>query len=150
MDMNRFQAEKHAREGHYHYVRGRLNEALRQYHRAFDLYCSASDDRGKVICLNKIGNIYHERGDHEQSLAYFQEGLAIHEKLGDDYDTATAMANLAGELELLGRIDEVRKYYEATIKLAETLNSTLDRDMLLQAARGGLNRMKEGGSEHVA
>src|SRR5262245_4470389 len=121
MNFDRDRAEKVMMAGVGFYMAQRLDEALRQFEHALKLFRTAGPDAAMALCLSKIGNVHHDKGNHQLALTYFQDGLAIDQRFDDGFATATAMINVAGELELLGRSAEATQHYTAAVMIAEAM-----------------------------
>ena len=134
-------AEKAEMEGYRLSAAGNLLEALKSYRKALEIYERIGRAEKMANCHNKIGNILLDQEKFSDALSHLQEGLAIQERLGGDYEAGVAMINIADALEHLGRKVDALKYYRRAHSLTERMPETGGKLMLDAAIREAIKRI---------
>jgi signal transduction histidine kinase len=108
-----------------YYNMGKLDSSRGNYQIALKGFQSVNDREKEAIALNNIANVLVDQGDSlEKALEYYQQALAVFEKLDDIHNTTFAMESLGAAYLAMG--DEK--------KALETLRSGL---ALVEKNRGG-------------
>ena len=101
----------------------RNREDLLQSLEAFRECASLRNPRGAnayraFAALNDIGIVYNELGEHERSRSYFEAALGAVDGTPFAREKSHVLSNIAASYLYEGRIDEARRYYETSYKLA--------------------------------
>lgn len=87
---------------------GRKDEAIRQYLSCADVCKHTANEELLLRAYNGLGNLYRQFGNFEQSVAYYERGLALHDRLGDASGGAILSINL-------GIVEGERKRLDAAL-----------------------------------
>jgi tetratricopeptide (TPR) repeat protein len=143
VDDPRSTAAYHMQLGLLEYSEDQLDEAVRNLHKALQMYEELKDTVLMASCLLNLGNAYRELEDDVKAIQNFNAALYIYEVNGDDVSAALALGYVGniykekGERELalsnyLNNIGEVmiagRDYAEAGPYLLESLAISRDID----------------------
>lgn len=104
---------------------------------------TAEDSYALATLLSHRGALYDERGEHEEALQIYAEGLALAEsELGEEHEvTGLLLNNQASSYEALGQIEAARGVYERAVRVLELSENAQDEDLAL--ARANLARLVE-------
>lgn len=103
-----------ARQGHHAEARKLSGEAL-------ELVRSMGMGReGEAACLDNLGYVAHETGDHAAALRYYTEALANYETVGDAYSIADTHDHLARTHAALGDTSRAREHCRHALHLYDT------------------------------
>jgi tetratricopeptide (TPR) repeat protein len=91
------------------YVRGRLDDALRNFEESARLAKEYGDEDGKAPALGNIGLILHDRGEFGDALKQLSEALAIARKSDDQRVAAPFLASI-------GNIHRDRREYDEALQ----------------------------------
>jgi tetratricopeptide (TPR) repeat protein len=83
--------------------------------------------------FNNLGLVYHDKGEWDKAIDYYQRSLAIDEKVGDEVGAAMTMRNMALLYEDMERYDEAVELLERAVKIRERVGHpdlTRDRETL--------------------
>jgi len=104
-------------------LRGRVQDALRDYLAAHGIFRLAEEQRSQAIALQDVGHLYWEAGDYARTLRYYEQAQELYD---DDPSFSMTTHNNRGEaLRMLGRLEEAEREYLAAIAAARTLGATL-------------------------
>ena len=78
-------------------------EALELYLKALNIFIEEEDFRNEAVVRNNIGQIYHDRKDHELAMKEFEQAMQINRELGNDIHLAMNYNNVANTLSELNR-----------------------------------------------
>ncbi|UAK24470.1 ATP-binding protein [Sphingomonas nostoxanthinifaciens] len=105
---------------------GRVQDALTDYQRAYQIFQRAGEARGQSVALQTIGSIYRSAGDYENALRYNAEAIEAYG--GDPALLLSAYNNRGNALIELGRsraaIAEYNNAFAAALKLGSPLLQT--------------------------
>ena len=82
-----------------------------------------SDRAGVAQTLNNIGLVYHNLGQREQALDYYQRTLPIREEVGDRYGESVTRYNIAKIHRAQGCLTEAVIELRRAVTLAEQVSS---------------------------
>jgi len=106
-------------EGRVYFEMGNYVPAIELYIKAFELYDSLENDKGKASTLLNIGTVHSRVGDKETALEYYQKARAVNERLGN-------ISSLVYCINNIGAIHNYKKdymtslsYYQQALKLAK-------------------------------
>ena len=108
---------------------GRYDLAVDEFQKAVDMVPKGTKQQGDIYL--RMGETYRRKGDYANALAALQKARVT---LGDN---VTVLMTLALSLESLGRWDEARQVYEATIKLDPNAGVALNNLAYGMAEHGG-------------
>jgi tetratricopeptide (TPR) repeat protein len=91
-----------------------LNAALHAYQQALDMM-SPDAVNELATCHNELGNIYHEAGQTEQSVAHYREAIRYEEMQGNLYGAAGTRFNVAIAYAQAGRFDDALLFARAAL-----------------------------------
>lgn len=111
----------------------RVQDALKLYQQAHDIFRAAGERRSRAIVLQDIGSIYWEAGDYPRVLDYFRQSEEV---FADDPALLMTMRNNRAEvLRTMGRHVEAERDYLAALKDARAFESpTLEARILTNLA----------------
>jgi tetratricopeptide (TPR) repeat protein len=70
---------------------------------------------------NDLGLLYQAKGEWERAIAYYERGLALKEKLGDEYGMAPTFHNLGLVYQYKGDLDKAIEYHERSLAIVEKI-----------------------------
>lgn len=100
-----------------HYRKGSPDAAETAARQALPLYRSLKRFTGVRQCLQVIGLALWQRGDVLRARRYFEEGLRIAERIGDEIGTAAPLNGVAMCEKSSGRYDRALTLYERALAL---------------------------------
>ncbi len=102
---------------------------------------TAVDSYALATLLSHRGALYDERGEHEEALRIYAEGLTLAEsELGEEHEiTGLLLNNQAASYEALGQLEAARDAYEQAIRVLEQSGNPDNEDLAL--ARTNLARL---------
>jgi tetratricopeptide (TPR) repeat protein len=100
-------------------VLGDVQEALRLYREALQMYDGSGDRAGLAATLSNIGTVYDNLGQRAQALAYYEKALPIREEVGDRAGLATTLSNIGLVYDNLGQRAQALVYYEKALPIWE-------------------------------
>jgi serine/threonine-protein kinase PknK len=75
-------------------TRGAREEAIASYNECVEVCRRSQNTELLLRAYNGLGNVYQAAGDPEQSLAFYERGLALHERIGDLRGGAAIAVNM--------------------------------------------------------
>jgi signal transduction histidine kinase len=91
------------------------------------------DRAGVAISLNNIGNVYKERGDRENALHYYMQGLTIAQEIDHKYGQAGALGNIGALYKELGNWPAAQQYHLQSLAIEQEIgNRHGEAESLLQ------------------
>ncbi|MFO7618089.1 MAG: tetratricopeptide repeat protein [Thermoplasmata archaeon] len=105
-------------EGSAHWRMGDYGNAMKRFMEAietFEMADGADEDIGNA--LRMVGNIHISRGEKEQALEFSGKSLAMMEKIGNQYGTASALNNIGIVHRNAGDLDLALEYYEKSLEI---------------------------------
>ena len=127
-------AERHARNTKLHgdlmrargataQLRGKVQDALRDYLAAHQIFRAAGEQRSQAITLQDIGQLYWEAGDYQRMLRYYEQAQELYD---DDPGFSMTTHNNRGEaLRKLGRAAEAEQEFTVALGNARALGASL-------------------------
>ncbi|MCY3411897.1 MAG: tetratricopeptide repeat protein [Candidatus Heimdallarchaeota archaeon] len=106
-----------------HYVRGHINLAKETMELALEVANRQESLYYSAMIITNLGSITHSIGEMNQSLAYYTQGLAIWEKLGNTRNIIMTKSNLSILYEQAGEINKAIELINETIDNSEELGS---------------------------
>ncbi len=102
-------------------IQGKVQEALADYQRAYEVFRKAGEARSQAKALQEIGSIYLDAGDFKRVLKYY--ALSAEAYADDPVLLMTAHNNKANAYRQLGRLQESEAEYRAALAQARDLKS---------------------------
>lgn len=87
--------------------------------------------RGEGATLNNIGAIYDDLGQYQTALEYFEQALAIRQKLGDLYGEGDTLNNIGETYRNQGQYQLALDYYQQALAIALQLGDGSSEGTLL-------------------
>ncbi len=100
---------------------GDVAGALRNYHRAYDIFSRLGIPRYQSIALQGLGSIYDKAHDFNREIEYYRKASQVYS--ADPALELSAANNIGFGLQQLGRYDDAIAHFEHALKIAGTLNS---------------------------
>lgn len=97
------------------------DNALKYYHKGYEIVRKLDDKRAMASSLNNIGIIYDYNGKFEKALEYYQKALSIIEKLGDRKKIVAAYNNIGVVHYYQGNYSKSLEYYHKSLELEKQL-----------------------------
>lgn len=98
-------------------IQSDLDDALRCFNEALEMYEIIDFDEGISKCYNGIGIVHYYQGDYQKSLTYYKKSLYIDEKSGDKNRIAASLNNLGSTYSDIGEYDKGIDYYKRALKI---------------------------------
>jgi signal transduction histidine kinase len=109
---------------------GKVQDALRDYQDAFEIFRRARSPRGQAVALQHIAAMYFEAGDFENARRYGQNSIEVYS--GDPMLVLSAYNNAGNASIQLGRYREAEAAYLHALDAARTMGSPLLQTRILQ------------------
>lgn len=104
--------------------RGYYGLSVEHYLTALRLAEATGDSLRVSGCLNNLGSVYQEQGNHLKALQYFQRSLGIERKMGKDKaQESIRLYNLGEAYFALDSLDKAEAYYYNSFLIEDTLKS---------------------------
>ncbi len=101
----------------------RLERSAEFYRLALEKYKSLEDTESVIIILNNLGTVAYDQGEYARAEEYHLMGLEQAREIEYTLLQMQCMVNLANDRNRLGKIDTALSNYNASLKMAETLNN---------------------------
>jgi tetratricopeptide (TPR) repeat protein len=108
----------HNQTGVCHYIRGRLDDALREFDESARLATRYQVERGKASALGNIGVILHDYGELSSALNTTSEALAIVRRIGDRGAAALYLGNVGNVHRDQGELDAALQFHEEALAIS--------------------------------
>lgn len=106
------------------FAEGKPDEAISRYKECVDI-CKRSENTELLLrAYNGLGTVFHIRGDLNESIAYYERGLALHERAGDVRGGAAISVNIGIIQNSRGKYNEA---LDALIPAVEFLKGLHDK-----------------------
>jgi signal transduction histidine kinase len=106
-----------------HMEKGQFDEALRMYHRSYELRRKVGNQSMMINSQMNLGQYYSQRQNYPLALSYYRDALGLAEELQDKWSLARISLRLG---QLYGARKEYSKafqYLEAALSMAEGMES---------------------------
>lgn len=113
----------HNNLGYIFYDKGRIDEALDEYHKALKLFEEIDYAEGIGITLNNIGVVYDDLDDTTRALAYYRRALALHIKNKHEPGIAYALNNIGVIYDNWGSPDKALDCYYKSLAIKRKLHN---------------------------
>jgi hypothetical protein len=87
-------------------------------HECLALYRQLGDERGVLLALEELGRLAQQMGEIEQAKAYFQEGLALSQTVGDKVSAVQFVERLAWLAVAMGKLAYAVQLWAAAARSA--------------------------------
>jgi len=104
-----------------HYMRGRTDDALRDFEESVRLARRCGDEKGKAPALANTGVICHDRGELGSAFEQLGEALAIVRKSGDQRTAAPYLGNVGNIYRDRGELDTALECYEEALEISRVI-----------------------------
>jgi tetratricopeptide (TPR) repeat protein len=84
------------------------------------------DKAGEASTLNNIGAVYHDLGDKQQALNYYNQSLPLSRQAGDKATEARTLGNIASVEDDRGNLQQALTQIQAAINIIEDLRTKVD------------------------
>jgi len=95
--------------------------ARTRFEQGLALFREAGDQRGVAACLDQLGTLARERGDHGLGRALCEQSLALRRAIGDRWGIATSLIHLAGVLREQGDYGRARELLQESLALRRAI-----------------------------
>ncbi|MEG5158968.1 tetratricopeptide repeat protein [Microcoleus sp. AT3-A2] len=99
---------------------GETDAAKKYYQQALD-ECPPADERVKAAILHNRAIIYANQGEIAKAIAFYEQSLELHEKIGDVRGKAATLHNLAGIYANQGEVAKAIAFYQQSLELTENI-----------------------------
>lgn len=99
------------------YSMGNLDEALKYYEKALEIYKGKGDKKGKADILGAIGLVHRDKGNLNETLNYLERALEIHKEIGDKKGEAIQLGNMAAAYGDKGDLDKALEFSNQALRL---------------------------------
>jgi len=110
----------HNQTGVCHYVRGRPDDALRDFDESARLATRYRVELGKAPALGNIGVILHDYGELPSALNTMSEALAIARSIGDRGAAAPYLGNIGNVHRDQGELDAALQFHEEALAISRS------------------------------
>jgi signal transduction histidine kinase len=125
---------------------GRVELALSEFQRAFDIYRTAGDGRGQAKALQNIGSIYQDAGDYERALKYYAQSAEAYRQ--DPVLLVAAANNKADAYAALKKFEPAIAEYKIAIGIARQMGSPgLEAGILTNLAAAEVKSGRPGAAD---
>ncbi|MDO9373687.1 MAG: tetratricopeptide repeat protein [Ferruginibacter sp.] len=105
-------------------TKGRYQEALANYEKAFLLASTLENQKAVPVLLNRIGVIHLNQGNYPQALQKFYASLKAAEALDNKTLIGATLNNIANVHYHQGKFDDAEKDYQQRLELAVKMSDT--------------------------
>jgi predicted ATPase len=119
---------------------GELEEALRLFQAAYDVFKRDRHPRGVAFAANNIAGIYFIQYRIKEAMVLYEEGYRINKEIGDRHGLGHSLSALGNAAMMLGKYEEARNYYSQSLELRRDLRDLRGiADSLTDLAQVSLN-----------
>ena len=122
---------------------GERRKALDIYTQALRIFRETANHQGESYALNNLGFVFDALGDKQQALANHEQALKLSREIGDRLREAKAHYGVARIQSQLNNLKQARDQIELSVKIVESLRSTLANQELRAAYRASTQRYYE-------
>lgn len=129
-------------------VQGKYDQAIEIFRLALTISKKIESKGGIAVSLNNIGTVFHSRGNYDEALRHYLEGLRVSEELGSETNhAALLMTNIGHVYRYQGKHEEAFSYYQRSLAISEKLNL---KDVMVSSLNNiGLLKLYQGDSEEA-
>ena len=80
------------------------------------------DRQGEGLFLGKLGIAYHDLGQVERAIGYYQQALIVSQKIGDRRGEGNMLGNLGLAYSDLGQTEQAIWYHEQALKISQEIS----------------------------
>ncbi len=110
---------------------GYLNEAIKYFEQALEVYNELKNRSKTSQVLINLGNVHNLLGEREKSLNYWQEALKINDTTGDLSNKALILNNIGISLFENFELDRAIIYYEDSKNIFDKINDHFGKSIAL-------------------
>lgn len=96
---------------------GQADEATKMFTQAQQLFTEGGDQRGSAIAVQRIGDVFYDKGDFENARKRFEGSLATFRRLGAQQNTSSALNRIGNVYYEISNLEQARTYYEQSLKI---------------------------------
>ena len=90
----------------------------------------------KGTLANDLGLLYQAKGEWDRAIAYYERGLALKEKMGDEYGMAPTFHDLGLVYQYKGKLDKAIEYHERSLAIVEKIGDTYGMSRIFNSLGG--------------
>lgn len=109
-----------------HYNLGNLDEALKNYLNAYEIYGQYDKQQKLSKTLNNIGVIYRTQKKYDRAEEIYRESVAIKKKLNDSLGLAASYLNLGALYGTMGKTEKALDFLQQSIALYQLLGQAAE------------------------
>ena len=102
---------------------GQLDQASAEFVEVRDLSLKMDNPVMAASAWNGIGVVYYDKGDFQNALKAWEEGLAIARKVGAQQRVAAFTSNVGNIYYERGKMDEARRHYQEALDIDRAIGS---------------------------
>jgi len=103
--------------------KGDIEDALKSYQEAHDIFAALDVSRSQAMALQSIGSIYNDARDYDRVVEYYQRSAEVFS--GDPALDMSATNNLANAYKSMGEYEKAETYFNKALTLAQGFNSPM-------------------------
>ena len=117
--------------------RGKYKEAVDSYLQVLRIYQEINDEENNIaMTYNRLGLLHSDMKDYSKSVSYFLNGISYLENVPpksatEVYNLLILYSNLGDVYKEMGILDQAIQYQNKALKLAEDVNSEIDKSRIL-------------------
>ncbi len=98
-----------------------FKRSIKYHHKALELRQELEDEWGQAQCYQWLGFCYLWRGEHDQSLDYFEESRKKYELIGDLWETGMVLNGIGHCYRYVGNYQRGIPYFEKYLEISERI-----------------------------
>lgn len=102
---------------------GEYEKAKKFYQEQEPILVKQNDTLALILLNMAKGQIYQDEQRHDESVKYFLKSLQLAVDSKDKYYEATSRNNLAGEYQMLGKLEKAKEEYKQALSIAKKINN---------------------------
>ncbi|GGD06808.1 ATP-binding protein [Aquisalinus flavus] len=103
--------------------KGDIEDALKSYQEAHDIFAALDVSRSQAMALQSIGSIYNDARDYPRVVEYYQRSAEVFS--GDPALDMSATNNLANAYKSMGEYEKAETYYNKALELSQGFESPI-------------------------